>query len=209
MREDREPMERMEGDAPALGVEERSDEAPRAGAGQAISSPDPEVVSKPTQCRFTVEYRLRILEEADRCTFPGEAGRLLRREGPYSSHLSPWRKTRRNSSLKAPTPKKHGAKPVKPDPISAKVREIEEKAARLEKEIATSRRRRAVPDRSKSSHGAVHKPSWKAIFRKVSWKMKIRRHGDIESGIPQWLVGYADPIRHPRTSYHIPGALRS
>ena len=36
-------------------------------------------------------YKLRIVEEADRCTEPGEVGRLLRREGLYSSHLTTWR----------------------------------------------------------------------------------------------------------------------
>ena len=38
--------------APALGVEERSDEAPGAGADGA---PDPEVVAKPKRRRFTAE----------------------------------------------------------------------------------------------------------------------------------------------------------
>ena len=57
-------------DAPALGVEERSDEAPRAGGAVAPRAPDPEVVAKPTRRRFSAEYRLRILEEADRCTQP-------------------------------------------------------------------------------------------------------------------------------------------
>ena len=69
---------------PALGVEERSDEAPRAG--RARPTPDPEVVAKPKRRQFTAQYRLRILEEVDRCTQPGEVGRLLRREGLYSSH---------------------------------------------------------------------------------------------------------------------------
>ena len=40
----------------------------------------PEVVAKPKRRQFTAEYRLRILEEADRCMQPGEVGRLLRRE---------------------------------------------------------------------------------------------------------------------------------
>jgi len=70
--------------APALGVEKRSEEAPSAGAAR----PDPEVVAKPTRRQFSAQYRLRILEEADRCTEPGEVGRLLRREGLYSSHLT-------------------------------------------------------------------------------------------------------------------------
>ena len=74
----------------ALGVEERNDEAPRAG--RARPRPDPEVVAKPKRSQFTAQYRLRILEEAERCTQPGEVGRLLRREGLYSSHLTAWRR---------------------------------------------------------------------------------------------------------------------
>ena len=125
-------------DAPALGVEERSDEAPRAGGAVAPRAPDPEVVAKPTRRRFSAEYRLRILEEADRCTQPGEIGRLLRREGLYSAHLSVWRKARRNGSLKALTPKKRGAKPAESNPLSGKVRQLEAKVTRLEKELATA-----------------------------------------------------------------------
>ncbi len=79
--------------APALGGEERSDEATNAGASAA---PDSEVVAKPKRRQFSAEYRLRILEEADRCTKPGELGRLLRPEGLYSSHLPAWRKARTN-----------------------------------------------------------------------------------------------------------------
>ena len=131
-------MTGMEAHAPALGVEERSDEAPRAGVGQASRAPDPEVVAKPTRRQFSAEYRLRILEEAERCTRPGEVGRLLRREGLYSSHLSAWRKARRGGSLQGLTPKKRGAKPAESNPLSPKVRQLEAKVARLEKELATA-----------------------------------------------------------------------
>ena len=93
MTAERDPMTLNESSAPALGVEERSDEAPRAG--RARPAPDPEVVAKPKRRQFTAQYRLRILEEAERCTQPGEVGRLLRREGLYSSHLTAWRKARR------------------------------------------------------------------------------------------------------------------
>ena len=65
-------MTEMDVHAPALGVEERSDEAPRAGAERSSGALDPEVVAKPTRRQFSAEYRLRILEEADRCTRPGE-----------------------------------------------------------------------------------------------------------------------------------------
>ena len=77
----------------ALGAEERSDEAPRAGRPR--PTPDPEVVAKPKRRQFSAEYGLRILEEAERCTRRGEVGRPLRHEGLYSSHLTAWRKARR------------------------------------------------------------------------------------------------------------------
>jgi transposase-like protein len=95
-------------------------------------------VAKPTRRQFSAEYRLRILEEADRCTEPGEVGRLLRREGLYSSHLTAWRKARRKGSLQGLSPKKRGAKPSERNPLDAKVRALEAKVARLEKELHTA-----------------------------------------------------------------------
>ena len=83
--------------AAAERAEERSDEA---GSAAATAPPDPEVAAKPKRRQFTAEYRLRIVEEADRCTKPGEVGQLLRREGLYSSHLTAWRKARRNGALR-------------------------------------------------------------------------------------------------------------
>lgn len=41
----------------------------------------------PRRRRYSAEYKLRILEEADRCTKPGELGLLLRCEGRSSSDL--------------------------------------------------------------------------------------------------------------------------
>ncbi len=121
--------------APALGGEKRSDEAPSAGASAPPARPDPEVVAKPKRRRFTAEYRLRILEEADRCTEPGEVGRLLRREGLYSSHLTSWRKARRNGALRGLASKKRGAKPKARNPLEPKVRQLEAKVERLEEEL--------------------------------------------------------------------------
>ena len=68
---ERESMTLNEVGARALGVEERNDETPRARASGARPAPDPEVVAKPKRRQFTAEYRLRILEEADRCMPPG------------------------------------------------------------------------------------------------------------------------------------------
>ena len=69
---------------------------------------------------------------------PGEVGRLLRREGLYSSHLTAWRKARRKGSLRELAPKKRGAKPGERNPLDAKVRALEAKVARLEHELHTA-----------------------------------------------------------------------
>ena len=96
------------------------------------------MLARPTRRRFTAEYGLRIVEEADRCTRPGEVGRLLRHEGLYTSHLSAWRKERRSGSLQGLTANKRGAKPAEHNPLSPKVRQLEAKVARLENELAAA-----------------------------------------------------------------------
>ena len=58
-------------------------------------------MAKPKRRQFSAEYRLGVLEEAERCTQPGDVGRLLRREGLYSSHLTAWRKARRKGVRRA------------------------------------------------------------------------------------------------------------
>ena len=89
-----------------------------------VALPAPEVAAKPKRRQFSAQYRLRILEEAERCTQPGEVGRLLRREGLYSSHLTAWRKARRKGSLRELAAKKRGAKPAERNPLDAKVRAL-------------------------------------------------------------------------------------
>jgi len=108
-----------------------------AGAGSpgAGALPDPEVAAKPKRRQFTAAYRLGILDEADRCTTPGEIGQLLRREGLYSSHLSNWRKAQREGSLAALAPKKRGAKPRARNPLEPKVQQLEAENARLKAEL--------------------------------------------------------------------------
>ena len=107
------------------------------GKRSAAAAPDAEVVDKPTRRRFSPSYKLRVVEEADRCTEPGEVGRLLRREGLYSSHLTTWRKAVRSGSLKALS-KKRGRKPER-NPLEEKVRKLERENTRLEKELEKAR----------------------------------------------------------------------
>ncbi len=122
---------------PALspGCEERSDEARGERASVPPERADPEVVAKPKRRCFTAAYRFRILEQAERCTEPGEVGRLLRREGLYSSHLTAWRKARREGALRGLSSKKRGAKPKANNPLEPQVRALEAKVAHLEKEL--------------------------------------------------------------------------
>ena len=60
---------------------------------QTLGGPATEVVAKATRRRFTVEYKRKIVREADACKTAGAIGALLRREGLYSSHLTTWRVT--------------------------------------------------------------------------------------------------------------------
>ena len=53
-----------------------------------------EVLERARRRRFTREYKLRILDEAERCQDSLQKGLLLRREGLYSWHLTIWRKWR-------------------------------------------------------------------------------------------------------------------
>ena len=76
------------------------------------AAPDPEVPEKPQRRRFTAEYKLKIMREADECS-PGEQGALLRREGLYSSHLVAWRRQRASGELAGLEPQKRGRKPTK------------------------------------------------------------------------------------------------
>lgn len=72
--------------------------------------PDPEVAEKAVRRKFTAEYKRSILEQADAGRGEGAIGALLRREGLYSSHLSTWRRQRKEGTLQALSAKKRGRK---------------------------------------------------------------------------------------------------
>ncbi len=99
--------------------------------GMALSTSEVEVVAKPTRRRYTAEYKLGVLREADGCTRPGEIGALLRREGLYSSTLTYWRKQRQRGELGGLSPKKRGPLPKEKNPLADKVRALERETARL------------------------------------------------------------------------------
>lgn len=103
------------------------------------SDPDPEVPAKARRRQFTAKYKLKILEEADRCTKPGQIGALLRREGLYSSLLSSWRDQRDSGALKGLAPKQRGRKPRPVDPQAKRVTELEREVAHLQGELDKAR----------------------------------------------------------------------
>ena len=88
--------------------------AQRSGWGGARGDrPDPELVEGPKRRRFTAEYKLRVLREADGCSRPGEVGALLRREGLYSSILSEWRKQREAGALRLSSGRGDGSRRIR------------------------------------------------------------------------------------------------
>jgi transposase-like protein len=103
-----------------------------SASGVVAGPPDPEVAEKPKRRRFSAEYRLRIVREADSCTEPGEIGALLRREGLYSSLLTAWRRQRDAGALEGLRSKKRGPKAKAVDP---RVKRLERENARLKRKL--------------------------------------------------------------------------
>jgi transposase-like protein len=98
--------------------------------------PDPEVVPKASRRTFSAAEKLRILNEADTCTRPGQIGALLRREGLYSSHLVKWRRLRAAGQLQALAPQPRGPKPTLPDPLTDELVQLRKENARLQARLA-------------------------------------------------------------------------
>ena len=89
--------------------------------------PDPEVPEKTVRRKFTAEYKLRILKEAESCTELGQVGALLRREGLYASALTLWRR----QVARGLVPKKRGPVAQRPDPHVRRIAELERQNEKL------------------------------------------------------------------------------
>ena len=94
-----------------------------------------EVTPKAKRRRFSASYKLRILEETDRCTQPGQIGALLRREGLYSSNLTSWRRQRDQGQIGALSPKKRGPKPAPDAAMARELTRLREQNQRLEQKL--------------------------------------------------------------------------
>ncbi len=95
------------------------------------ASEEVEVLARAKRRRFSLEYKRRILREADRCHKPGEIGALLRREGLYSSHLSAWRAARERGELGGQGAHKRGPERKTPEASAKRIAELERENRRL------------------------------------------------------------------------------
>ena len=120
--------------APAAGAGERSETAPAAGA-TGCTPPNPEVLDRPVRRTFTAEYKLAVLAECDAASEPGQIGRILRREGLYSSHLSDWRASRDRGALAGLAPRPRGPKPRRPTPEQLELARLTRENTRLQKQL--------------------------------------------------------------------------
>jgi len=99
------------------------------------SGQEVEVLAKPERRKFNLEYKLRILREADKCSRPGELGALLRREGLYSSTLSNWRRARARGDLVGPGMRRRGPKARPVDEGAKRIMKLERENRRLRRRL--------------------------------------------------------------------------
>jgi transposase len=108
-------------------------------ASNGVISHDSAVSPTPNRRRFTAAYKMKILEQIDRCNQHGEKrgeiGALLRREGLYSSQLAAWRRAREQGDLatRAALVQRRGPKSKPMDPSAKRIVDLERELARAVK----------------------------------------------------------------------------
>ena len=94
--------------------------------------PEP-ALEKRTRRKFTVDYKLRIITEANACKH-GELGALLRKEKLYSNQLADWRREFAENGVA-------GLSKSAPGPVASKtpeqrrIEQLEKQNARLNREL--------------------------------------------------------------------------
>jgi transposase-like protein len=106
---------------------------PERAADPSSEVPDPQVPEKPQRRRFSAEFKLQVLREADRCSEPGAIGALLRRHGLYSSLLTTWRRERDEGALRQ-LGRKRGRKPTR-NPLQDRVDKLERENRKLQNRL--------------------------------------------------------------------------
>ena len=116
-------------------TQKQTDKLSKNGVGP-NGRPDPEVLPRSKKAKrrtFTAAYKLWVLEEAEKCRErPGGIGRLLRREGLYSSHLTTWRRQQEAGQIAGLTPQKRGPRR---NPEAEEVNRLRQENARLTRQL--------------------------------------------------------------------------
>lgn len=121
--------------AEVTGAERRPESGEPASAPSVRPVLDPEVAAKPMRRRFTAEYKLRVLREAESAREVGAIGALLRREGLYSTHLSTWRRQRESGALEAMRQRRRGRKPDASAEARQRIAAVEAENERLQERL--------------------------------------------------------------------------
>ena len=95
-------------------------------------TPDP-LLEKRSRRKFTAEYKLRIIAEADACKH-GELGGILRREKLYSNQLAEWRREFAQHGVKGLSKSLPGPAPLK-TPDQKRIAQLEKDYARLSRKL--------------------------------------------------------------------------
>jgi len=95
-------------------------------------TPDPKLERR-TRRKFTTEYKLRIIAEADACA-RGELGPMLRREGLYSNQLQQWRRELADGGFEKLSKSAPGPAP-KLTPEQREIEQLKREKAKLEREL--------------------------------------------------------------------------
>jgi transposase-like protein len=125
--------EGMEGARRATGIPSVDTATATRPALHAVA--DPEVSEKASRRKFTADYKLRILKEAETCQHAGQRGALLRQEGLYSSHLTTWRRQAERGTLQALSPRRRGPKARTPNPLMKRVATLERENQHLRHQL--------------------------------------------------------------------------
>ncbi|MDP9286042.1 MAG: IS3 family transposase [Actinomycetota bacterium] len=150
--------------------------------------PDPELIERPRRRRFTAEYKLEIVCQADACTRPGEIGALLRREGLYSSLLTEWRRARDSGALVALAPKRRG--PRGPSPEQVELGVLRRRLERTQADLETARRVIEVQGKRLRALGGAAGQGRERVRRRAAAAMIDQAVAEVEP-----LVGTAPACR--------------
>jgi len=100
-----------------------------------LGSGEVDMPQRPKRRRFSADYKLKILAEAEACKGTGQVAAMLRREGLYYSTLKEWRDAREAGALNALEPARTGPRPKERNPLEGRVKELEKEKKALERKL--------------------------------------------------------------------------